>query len=234
VQDNVRMNANLSRITPASPRDERVGLPEWFWLTIPPLAAPWAAAVWLRAHWQEIPSRFPIHYGTSGADRWASRTALHVYGPLIFAEGLVLLMLGIGLVTYYNTRRPPAGSAGEEKIFLVVMYLMSLIFSGVGLMPVMRFSPWILPAVIVPGVIGLIAWMAKRNAATDDPPDDTPAERWSLGGIYSNPQDPALFVPKRMGFGYTLNFGNRWAKPFLAGTIIAVGGLTAFLMWALR
>lgn len=43
------------------------------------------------------------------------------------------------------------------------------------------------------------------------PPDDA----WS-GIFYSNPDDPALFVPKRYGIGYTLNFGNPWSWVVLA------------------
>lgn len=54
-------------------------------------------------------------------------------------------------------------------------------------------------------------------------PDDRPAapifrddERYWIGGIlYKNPDDPALFVPKRFGFGWTLNFGHPKARLFL-------------------
>jgi uncharacterized membrane protein len=39
-----------------------------------------------------------------------------------------------------------------------------------------------------------------------NPPD----EGWKAV-FYSNPDDPALFVPKRYGIGYTLNFANPWS-----------------------
>ena len=42
------------------------------------------------------------------------------------------------------------------------------------------------------------------------PGERPPDEGWS-GPFYSNPDDPALFVPKRYGIGYTLNFGNPWS-----------------------
>ncbi len=38
---------------------------------------------------------------------------------------------------------------------------------------------------------------------------------WYAGSFYNNPDDPALFVPKRFGFGWTLNFGHPQAKLFL-------------------
>jgi len=41
--------------------------------------------------------------------------------------------------------------------------------------------------------------------------------RWYVGGIvYCNPDDPALFVEKRLGIGYTINFGNKRAYLYLA------------------
>jgi uncharacterized membrane protein len=37
-----------------------------------------------------------------------------------------------------------------------------------------------------------------------------PDEGWKAI-FYSNRDDPALFVPKRFGIGYTLNFANPWS-----------------------
>ncbi|MGH7993843.1 MAG: DUF5808 domain-containing protein [Limisphaerales bacterium] len=44
----------------------------------------------------------------------------------------------------------------------------------------------------------------------DDPPvgDRTPDACWKLGLFYFNQEDPALFVEKRFGVGWTLNFAN--------------------------
>ena len=39
--------------------------------------------------------------------------------------------------------------------------------------------------------------------------DNTPDAAWKLGIFYYNPSDPALFVPKRFGIGWDLN----WARP---------------------
>ncbi len=36
-------------------------------------------------------------------------------------------------------------------------------------------------------------------------------EYWQGVIFYKNPKDPRLFVRKRSGLGYTLNFGNRWS-----------------------
>jgi hypothetical protein len=45
--------------------------------------------------------------------------------------------------------------------------------------------------------------------------DGTPDECWKLGFLYINPADPAIFVEKRLGLGYTCNFGNQTTWLFL-------------------
>jgi uncharacterized membrane protein len=44
---------------------------------------------------------------------------------------------------------------------------------------------------------------------------------WKLGQFYFNPADPALFVEKRFGIGYTCNFG-RPAAWVLIGAFVAL------------
>jgi uncharacterized membrane protein len=43
---------------------------------------------------------------------------------------------------------------------------------------------------------------------------------WYGGFFYSNPDDPALFVEKRYGLGWTLNFGHPQAKLVLIGLLV--------------
>ena len=45
---------------------------------------------------------------------------------------------------------------------------------------------------------------------------------WNGGFFYSNPDDPALFVEKRYGLGWTPNFGHPQAKLFLIATSVGI------------
>ncbi len=45
---------------------------------------------------------------------------------------------------------------------------------------------------------------------------------WNAGVFYNNPDDPALFVPKRFGLGWTMNFGHPQAKFVLIGMLLLV------------
>lgn len=61
----------------------------------------------------------------------------------------------------------------------------------------------------------LIRSEVNNNILDDD-------KYWKGGIIYYNKDDPRIFVPKRNGFGYTLNFGNRWSYLILFIIILAI------------
>ena len=47
-------------------------------------------------------------------------------------------------------------------------------------------------------------------------------ERGWYGFIYANPDDPNLFVPKRLGLGRTVNFGHRRAWQAVFGVLAVI------------
>jgi uncharacterized membrane protein len=48
-------------------------------------------------------------------------------------------------------------------------------------------------------------------------------DRYWYGGVfYNNPDNPTLFVPKRFGLGWTMNFGHPRAKLVLLGMLLLV------------
>ena len=68
----------------------------------------------------------------------------------------------------------------------------------------------------------------RRKASTfyDRPPtpdvfrDDD--RYWYGGFLYNNPEDPAMFVPRRFGLGWSLNFGHPQAKWFLISILVVM------------
>lgn len=58
---------------------------------------------------------------------------------------------------------------------------------------------------------------------------ESEAAHWYLGGLfYYNPDDPSVFLEKRVGFGYTMNFGNK--QSFLYFGYIALLPIGIFLL----
>jgi uncharacterized membrane protein len=87
-------------------------------------------------------------------------------------------------------------------------------------------SPWIIlgPVLLLAAVSLLIPLVVRTKRQTPD-------SAWR-GILYYNPDDRALFVPKRYGIGYTLNFANPWCWPVLA-MILALVALPIILSIAL-
>ena len=55
---------------------------------------------------------------------------------------------------------------------------------------------------------------SEQPANRDDP------RFWKLGVFYANPDDPAVFVPKRLGMGLTFNFARPQAWLVLAALLV--------------
>ena len=200
-------------------------LPRWVRWAIPPLLIPLAGIAWLILRWNDIPLRYghPL----------VTRTPLHVFGFVIFAEGLATLLVGMVLAIWYGTLRPTFQSP-MEKIPLAMAYLLSLVFTATGLSPVANIPAWLIASFVPLGVLSILVYIARHLGDPDDAPDTTPDEYWSLAGVYRNPNDPSLFVRARIGYGYTFNLANPWAYRIAIGFFGGVALLVGFLIWALR
>jgi len=55
------------------------------------------------------------------------------------------------------------------------------------------------------------------------------SEYWKLKFIYFNPENPRIFVPKRIGIGWTINMG-RWQSFIMIGVIICIIVAIRFLI----
>ena len=81
----------------------------------------------------------------------------------------------------------------------------------------------VLIGVILIAIILLLFLPARRkaNASTDGDYIYRDDDRYWAGGLfYNNPDDPAVFVPKRYGMGWTVNFGNPKGKLVMFGTLL--------------
>lgn len=93
-----------------------------------------------------------------------------------------------------------------------------------------------LPALLVVCGVLIVAFLVlflplpgsrtKASAPAERPYTDTvfrDDDRYWYGGIfYNNPDDPAVFVPRRFGFGWTINFGNPRGRLFMIVILLVV------------
>jgi len=202
------------------------------WLWLPPFAALALTAVYLQLHWSQLPERFPVHWGADGQpNRWSSREPLTVFAPILIGAAMNLVML----VLAWLFSRLPRNTIMRRitvRLLEVLLYPLTLTFVIVALMPLGLVVPvWVIPAIMLICVAGLILWSYRQIAApalADAAPDPQSDSYWKAGMFYYNPNDPAIFVAKRVGIGYTVNFANKMCWLVLAG-ILLLGLLPAAL-----
>jgi uncharacterized membrane protein len=239
------------------PRGAR--LPGGWMLQFPPFALLAATAIWLHLHWGQIPEVFPTHWGVNGQpDNWTARSFAGVYGPLLIGAVLCALMgfLAYALLCWSRPIRV-GGAAGEgERRFRFVVvsivvaseYFLALKFTWAGLLPLSHQQagpPGLVPVLVCSlaftvvvvvllirfgqGGTRLVGSAAATPGAVAPVGDRTPDKYWKLGLFYVNRNDPALFVEKRFGLGFTLNFGHPGVWIFLA-VLVAVWVAVRFLV----
>jgi uncharacterized membrane protein len=210
-----------------------------------------AAAVYLGLHWDDVPGRFPTHWNIAGRpDDWTRKSVRGVYRGLGIGLIACLVMFAKSYYVLHRTRLPRVtGKDGLEnrrvrQVNLVGMlaseYLIALLLAWTA--PVSMFSstserlPLPLAFRIAPFaliLVGALAVMRVRQhpGGFDGQPvgDSTPDSRWIFGLLYCNRADPALFVEKRMGLGYTLNLGNPWSWLIVMLMPIALFGVSLFV-----
>ncbi len=187
--------------------------------------------------WPErLPNRLPIHFGLSGPDRWidTSPAGLAQFFLLVGSVQVLFLLITLGLSKSVG-RAAVTGERGAAEIrfrrmtigmllftsyFLAIQSCLVLViadgaFAGT-LMNI--FGLTLVAAVLIWIVILIRMGQGGSREIGDGAPtretgplgDRRPDSTWKLGLFYYNPEDPALFIEKRFGIGYTVNFGNRW------------------------
>lgn len=188
-------------------------------------------AIILALAWSRIPASFPIHWSGLGTpSEWAHRSIGAVFSPVTLGAALVI---GLWALLRYAT----PGTGRFRWILPCVAWYAAVLNAVTALLPLRR-DPMTQPVLLfftAPAVILLICAIAiashLRQPRVASEGDGTPDDRWIGGIFYSNPQDPALWVEKRLGIGWTLNFGNPASWFILGGILLlALAGLAfAFL-----
>jgi uncharacterized membrane protein len=220
----------------------RTGLPGGLVAQLGPFVILAAAALYLAAHWDRIPDTFPMHWDFAGrADGWRTRS-LDAIVPALLGLGVCGAMAALTYALMRSARAPrqPDLRALNVMAMLAGSYVAAIITGWATIAPV--FSSTTLPApalgIVAAALLLALTWrmivtvrrLRQRTTIVDTGSvvgDATPDACWKWGQFYNNPQDPALFVPKRVGVGWTLNYGHPWGWPVTM--LLIVGPLLAVL-----
>jgi uncharacterized membrane protein len=165
-------------------------------------------ALWLYRRFGELPARIPIHWNWQGrADGFVSRTPLGVALPLLLGAAICALMV---VVQSGLRRSAPRGAMRAPSVKLVVVgeYFTAVLCCGI-LAASTSGGRLLWPVLVLAfaGILALLIYTAVLARRVPKEPVRNPAA-WRGGIFYVDRNDPALFVPKRSGLGYTFNFGH--------------------------
>ncbi|RAQ95696.1 DUF1648 domain-containing protein [Thermogemmatispora tikiterensis] len=211
---------------------EQRGWPSPFWLGLDLLllVALWVVTV---VRYPVLPERIPLHFGPDGqVNRWGGKQELLLFSLLALA--LNILLLGLALALPLGSRQldpadPEQARRDRQRrqqalrnllasvlgivnlCFLLILLLLTQIVPPTNLNVMLMV---VLLLILLLGLGGLMvfylirarpsqAYALRTNYVARD--DD---RYWKGGLVYINRDDPALFVERRLGMGWTLNLGH--------------------------
>jgi uncharacterized membrane protein len=139
-----------------------------------------------------------------------------------------LWLFGFALAIWYGARRSEPLRRPAMRIFILLGFVSAFMLTSLALQPLIRLPSKTLPLVTVPIIVCSVFYLIKKNRDSRGPLDSTPNECWKGGIIYYNPNDPAVFVGRRDGAGFTLNLANRWSWAVIGSPLVMV--LSGFLL----
>ena len=193
---------------------------------------------WSVSHVDRLPGRLPVHWSFAGPDHWVTTSPrLIVMLVLLHAISCLVLMAAAWGVLHGSRRICASGPAAAAErrfrrrtlLMLLTVAYFSILPPALALLqaPVIAMRLWSAALAIM--LLGFIVTLLRAGQGgarlfASRPPvgDRTADDRWLGGFIYINRADPALLVEKRMGIGWTLNFGNPWSWLLIAMLVAMV------------
>ena len=129
-----------------------------------------------------------------------------------FAQAQTIVLLGTGLVFCADMALIPFADAGlvdlgGVALFTMATTLLVLVVSAV--------------IAVCYGQTGSRLLADAAGTSAQDVPGSDDDARWKAGVFYVDADDPSVFVPKRFGIGWTVNYGNWRSWLVLAALVLA-------------
>lgn len=214
-------------------RSQKIGL-SLGWFAIP-LGIALATLVLTFVFYDQMPDQIPMHYDLNGhVNRWAEKSYRTVMLFPVIQLFLTALFLFVNTIIAKSKQQidadQPEKSARQNQIFrrrwsgftFFSGTLVVLMFSFAQLSLFIKLNPMIqmLVLIVLVGCIVMGALILSfttgqggsrvktgktKSGETINRDDD---QHWKLGQFYYNPDDPAIWVEKRFGIGWTVNFAH--------------------------
>lgn len=213
-----------------------------------------AAFLWIVA---ELPARVPVHWNAHGQiDRWGSPHEMWFWAGILLFDWALTWVVTWGVArerwalptenaeryTALQLERRTAIVRMIEVLILLLNVSMVVMWLGFAYGSIPGNEAWRDSALIFgivlmcTGTLAPIGYFLPRMVRLQEQIREiagsdvlgTRADGWRAGGlIYYAPEDPAVFVPKKVGIGQTLNFARPGAWLFIAGITLVPLVITA-------
>ena len=166
----------------------------------------------------------------------------------IIIEGIAFLVLGVS--PFQNSESPVKNALQMSKFNRVNFYLLIFLSTAVNLNVILSnyfllgasngnyiYADLFVPSFLLLVIIGIgmrygqVGWklfpQARESKSGKSSNDDD--NFWKFGIFYYNHNDPSIMVPKRFGFGYTLNFANPLSLLMISSILLGIGFYSLFV-----
>ncbi|HXG87239.1 MAG TPA: DUF5808 domain-containing protein [Vicinamibacterales bacterium] len=205
-----------------------------------------ATAGYLSSIYPTLPVGLPVQYVRGLPEIYQVKSPAMVLLPAMVQSALLAIFGSLVLVllwragsaggTAHDADSARMGRAAEGIALLAALWIGVQAVGAIRLVMLWRrgaggfgglYSVVIVIAIGVSVVIALrTIKLVGRERRVERP---TNAADWRLRHLYFNPADPALFVPRRHGVGFTLNFGRPLAIVVLVATLLVGIGAPFYL-----
>ncbi|GIP23684.1 DUF1648 domain-containing protein [Paenibacillus sp. J22TS3] len=202
-----------------------------------------------------VPNMIPMKYSMDGeVIRSVEKSHMSVLFPNVMQVVLLLLFYMVNRIISRSKQQlePGKGAASSQQnvLFrrrwsmysLVSGFALILMFSFIQLSMFLQINNHIQMTVImlVPALMILSALLLSFQTGQGGSRLDNSADKsgtmpvnddhnWKLGNFYYNPNDPSLFVEKRMGVGWTMNYARPLAWLMLVAPFVIIILVITFL-----
>lgn len=184
-----------------------------------------------------LPAEIPVHWGLSGkADRFTKKTPISGVSMLLILLVMQIMFLSINSATKKSGIKISANNKQASKLrqlkyrkytswfFLltsiaitvpIILLQLTILYDNIFSDHLVFLIPIIITLSLLIGAIFFTIKLERLNRGAEGDEQDTKEissfdgdSYWKGGLFYFNKSDPSIFVEKRFGVGWTLNFAN--------------------------
>jgi uncharacterized membrane protein len=224
------------------------------WFLIPAVLAVLSAVISL-IFYDKAPDMIPHHWGITGqADAWSPKSNWTVLSmPVMMMVFTVIMYVSYSMIGKSKPSFDPE-NLGESRernrifryvwsaFYVILSIFLSLLFIllHLGSLELITVTPTAVIILSLPLFIAAIASIvlsiimgqggSRIKIVEDERTENRTIDReddkyWILGDFYYNPDDPLLFVEKRMGVGWDFNYARPMAKVLIAAIALLIIGV---------